>query len=352
MKTKLVIALLLAFVLPTAALAERPEGQQNQQRRHHQRGILYTYAGTLAAAPSATGLTVDIERGNRPALKSLIGQSAQQTFTYDESTEFLLWSHGIPTVVDASALHAGDWVRVNVRASHDATLADITAKPAAIVGDHVTEPQRPDKPLFLFRGKLTAVGASSVTVNVTGGNKHALRLMIGQPAEQTFAFDADTIILLWQGKVPTVIGPSAAEGRRPLRRARPRRQGLDPRRGRGHRGRTPRGPRAAREARRAVARAVPDRGAPRSRSGAHRLTRGTPEYASRLAETGSGALAWRLLSRKRTPSKQEGGADETSRPGTCRARRRRRRDRRSGYVVVQAQHPSWWGRSGPGSRSP
>ena len=41
-----------------------------------------------------------------------------------------------------------------------------------------------------------------------GGNQHALRLMIGQPAEQTFAFDADTIILLWQGKVPTVIGPS------------------------------------------------------------------------------------------------------------------------------------------------
>ena len=84
-------------MLPAAALADRPERQQSQ-RQHHQRGILYTYAGTLAAAPSATGLTVDVERGNRPALKSLIGQSAQQTFTYDESTEFLLWSHGIPTV--------------------------------------------------------------------------------------------------------------------------------------------------------------------------------------------------------------------------------------------------------------
>jgi hypothetical protein len=69
----------------------------------------------------------------------------------------------------------------------------------------VTEPQRPNKPLFLFRGKLTAVGASSVTVDVSGGNKHALRLMIGQPAGQTFAFDSDTIVLLWQGKVPTMI---------------------------------------------------------------------------------------------------------------------------------------------------
>jgi hypothetical protein len=79
------------------------------------------------------------------------------------------------------------------------------------VGDHVTEPERPDQPLFLFRGKLTSVGSSSVTVEVKGGNKRALRLMVGQPAEQTFAFDADTIVLLWQGRVPTVIGASQLE---------------------------------------------------------------------------------------------------------------------------------------------
>ena len=45
-------------------------------------------------------------------------------------------------------------------------------------------------------------------MHVAGGNRHALRLMIGQSAAQTFAFDADTIVLLWQGKVPTVISPS------------------------------------------------------------------------------------------------------------------------------------------------
>jgi hypothetical protein len=209
MKTKLLmIAALLACLVPAVATAAGPGGKADRGRGHHPRGILYTYAGTLAAAPSATGLTVDIENGNRPALHSLLGQPAQQTFAYDEHTEFLLWSHGIPAVVTAAALHAGDWVRVNVRAPRGASLADITSKPAAIVGDHVTEPERPDKPLFLFRGKLTAVGASSVTVNVTGGNKHALRLMIGQPAEQSFAFGADTITLLWQGKVPTVITPA------------------------------------------------------------------------------------------------------------------------------------------------
>ena len=45
-------------------------------------------------------------------------------------------------------------------------------------------------------------------MDVAGGNRNALRLMVGQPASQTFAFDADTIVLLWQGKVPTVIFPS------------------------------------------------------------------------------------------------------------------------------------------------
>jgi hypothetical protein len=35
--------------------------------------------------------------------------------------------------------------------------------------------------------------------------------MIGQPASQTFAFDSNTIVLHWQGKVPTVIGASQLE---------------------------------------------------------------------------------------------------------------------------------------------
>jgi len=201
MKLKLAITLLLACLLPAAAFAAQPD-------RHHHRGILYTYAGTLAAVPSATSVTVDIDNGNRPALKSLIGQSAEQTFAYDSSTEFLLWQHGIPTVVAASSLQPGDWVNVNVRARPNSSLADIEATSPGVVGDRVHEPQQANRPLYLFRGTLTAVGASSVTLDVKGGNKHALRLMVGQPAAQSFAFDSDTIMLLWQGKVPTVIGPS------------------------------------------------------------------------------------------------------------------------------------------------
>jgi hypothetical protein len=200
MKTKLLLAALLASVLPATAAAAHPAGKH--------RGVVHTYVGKLAAAPTATSLTLDVERGNRPALRSLLGQSTQQTFAYDATTEFLLWSRGIPTVVQPSTLHAGDWVRVNVRAPYDAPLATIETTAPGIVGDHVTEPQPPGKPLFLFRGTLAAVGTSTVTVNVAGGNARALRLLLGQPAQQSFTFGSDTIVLLWQGKVPTVISPS------------------------------------------------------------------------------------------------------------------------------------------------
>src|SRR5262249_31517917 len=116
--------------------------------------------------------------------------------------------HGIPTVVAASALQAGDWGNVNVRAPRNASLAEIEATPPGIGGDHVNEPQRPNRPLYLFRRPPTAGGASPRSGNLGGGDQHARRLLLGQPAAQTFAFDGDTIILLWQGKVPTVIGPS------------------------------------------------------------------------------------------------------------------------------------------------
>jgi hypothetical protein len=97
---------------------------------------------------------------------------------------------------------------VHVRAPYDATLAQIEAKPAGVVGDRGPNPERPDKPLYLFRGKLTAVGESSVSLDVAGGDKRALRLMIGQQAGQTFRTNGTTIYLMWQGRVPTVIAAS------------------------------------------------------------------------------------------------------------------------------------------------
>ena len=168
----------------------------------------FTFQGQLTATPANGGVSITVQGGNKAALRAMLGQPVTQTFKYDATTEFLKWSKGIPTVVQAGDLAAGDYVNVNVRAARSSDLAAIEQQPAGIVGDHGTTIDKPDKPLYLFRGTLASVGSSSVTVHVTGGDRRALRLLIGNSNDQTFAFSDTTIFLLWQGKVPTVIDAS------------------------------------------------------------------------------------------------------------------------------------------------
>jgi hypothetical protein len=171
----------------------------------------YIFRGYLLATPpaNATSISISVEGGNRIALKKMLGASVNQTFTVGTGTEFLKWSKGVPTVVHSNDLTAGDWIVVHVRAPWEATLSQIEARPAGIVADRAVKPNPPDKPLYLFRGRLAAAaGTSTVTVNVRGGNHRALRLLIGQSLQQSFTYGPETIFLLWQGKVPTVISPA------------------------------------------------------------------------------------------------------------------------------------------------
>jgi hypothetical protein len=171
----------------------------------------YIFRGHLLATPpaNATSISLTVEGGNRIALKKMLGSSVDQTFAVGTGTEFLKWSHGVPTVVRANDLSAGDWVVVNVRAPHDATLTQIESRPAGIVSDRGAKPNPPRRPLFLFRGRVAApAGTSTVTVDVRGGNRRALRLLLGTARQQSFTYGPETIFLLWQGKVPTVISPT------------------------------------------------------------------------------------------------------------------------------------------------
>jgi hypothetical protein len=172
---------------------------------------LFRYSGQLVATPggSATEVSVSVETGNKRALRSLLGHSQVQNFAVDSSTEFLQWSNGVPQVVSVDQLKAGDWVNVNVRSQANASLDDIEATAAGIVGDRGTTPDFANLPLFQFNG--TYAGSSSagtINVHVTGGSRNALRAMIGQSADQTFTIGDGTIYLLWTGKVPTVIDAS------------------------------------------------------------------------------------------------------------------------------------------------
>ena len=199
MRTRMLItAVAAALIACGAAFADNGKAK-----------IRYSFLGQLTATPSNGGVSIDVEGGNRQALRAMLGAPVTQTFAYGSTTEFLEWSNGVPTVVQPSALAAGDFVWVHVRAPRGSSLSEIEQTAAGLVGDHGPQLFRPDKPLYLFRGTLTSVGTTgAVTVNVTGGNARAMRLLIGQSQSQSFATDAGTIFLLWQGKVPTVIDAS------------------------------------------------------------------------------------------------------------------------------------------------
>jgi hypothetical protein len=170
--------------------------------------VRYSFLGQLTTTPANGGVSINVEGGNKLALRAMLGQPVTQTFAFGATTEFLKWANGIPTVVQAGDLVAGDWVWIHVRAPRQASLAEIEQQQAGIVGDHGPQLFKPDKPLYLFRGTLSAVGSSTVTVHVTGGNHRALRLLVGASSDQMFTFAPETIFLLWQGKVPSVIDPS------------------------------------------------------------------------------------------------------------------------------------------------
>ena len=203
MRTKLfLLSLAAALLCVSAATAGNKPGQGNKGKTR------YSFLGQLTSTPSNGGVSINVDGGNKVALRAMLGQPITQTFKYDTTTEFLKWSKGIPTVVQAGDLAAGDWVWVHVRAPRNSDLATIEGNAAGIVGDHGTQLFKPSMPLYLFRGTLTSVGANSVNVHVTGGNRLGLRLLIGASNDQSFATGDDTIFLLWQGKVPSVIDAS------------------------------------------------------------------------------------------------------------------------------------------------
>ena len=196
-KISIAIAVMLAaLVATTAAFASGTHGN-----------TLYRYIGQVTGKAGAS-VTVAVQNGNRPALRSLLGQSQEQTFTTGDKTVFLHWAGGVPSVTGLDAVAVGDYVTVNVRAGRDAGLDLIKAKPAASVADRGPTVHHPAKPLYLFRGTFVAAAGGKVTIDVKGGNRPALRLMIGQLAQQTFSTGPETVFLHWAHRIPDVIDAS------------------------------------------------------------------------------------------------------------------------------------------------
>jgi len=200
MKHRLLLTLALAALACASVAATASAGPG--------RGQLFQYRGEVVAA-AAGSLQVTVEGGNRPALRTMLGQPQNQTFTLGTTSEILIWHKGIPAVGAYTDLKTGDWVQVNVRAKAGSTLTDVEATAAGIVGDHGAAPGKAGKPLWLYVGTVDGPQTGGhIQLHVKGGNARALRTLLGQSSDQTFTYDDNTIFLLWQGKVPTVIAAS------------------------------------------------------------------------------------------------------------------------------------------------
>ena len=140
--------------------------------------------------------------------RSSIGQSDDRNFAVDSNTQFLRWTHGVPTVVPESNLLAGDRVTVRIRADRSSSLSQVESTPARQVADQGPSGRFPRQPLWLFIGTLNGPASGGhVSLHITNGNLRALRGMLGQPLNETFSYDAHTVFVLWQGRVPTLISP-------------------------------------------------------------------------------------------------------------------------------------------------
>jgi hypothetical protein len=176
-----------------------------------QANVLYEFRGELIADPpsGASALIVDVAGGNRRALRLMVGQSSGQSFAVGPNTQYLRWAHGVPTVVSLDNLAEGDQLTLRIRAPRGSSLAQVEATPAAVVSDRGPNPGRPVKPLWLFKGTLNAPASGGrLNIHVLDGNYRALKAMLGQSQDQSFAYGRRTIFIRWQGRVPTLISPS------------------------------------------------------------------------------------------------------------------------------------------------
>jgi hypothetical protein len=97
---------------------------------------LWLFQGTLNA-PAADGhFSVHVLDGNHRALKAMLGQAQDQSFSYGRRTVFIKWVGRVPELISPSQLTVGDRISVRIRARGNSSLGQVEATPANHVGEH------------------------------------------------------------------------------------------------------------------------------------------------------------------------------------------------------------------------
>ena len=178
--------------------------------------VEYVFAGTLAAEPGSApaSVSLNVTGGDNQALRALIGATGPQTFAVDANTSYIAWTaaaRGNTALVTTPAqMHAGDKVRLRVRAPRRAPLSAIEATPAKLVADLATA-QKVEGRLYVWGGRTVAIdpAGQTITVKIHWGNRRGLKSLLGNPATQTFHYDAATQFVSWKKYVPSNVAPAA-----------------------------------------------------------------------------------------------------------------------------------------------
>jgi hypothetical protein len=185
----------------------------------HVRGVPYEFRGAAVVAPGtgATQIQVQVDGGNRLALKALLGAAQPTTFKTDGHTRWIAVNGNRPELGSSDTVLAGDLVRVVIRAPFHTPLAALLAMPAASVTD-LSARTRPAGRMFLFGATAAAIDTTNhtITVDVNFGNWRGLFAMLGQPVHQTFTYDANTVFLKWRHGVPIGVDPTVIHTGDPL----------------------------------------------------------------------------------------------------------------------------------------
>ncbi len=115
---------------PAWRVADSGPGGRNPRRP------LWLFIGTLNAPAASGHFALHIGNGNLLALRKMLGEPLDQTFTYDSRTIFVLWQNGVPSVIQPGQLVVGDRISVRIRAPRGFSLGQAEAVPANHVGDH------------------------------------------------------------------------------------------------------------------------------------------------------------------------------------------------------------------------
>jgi hypothetical protein len=198
MKTAAAALALCAAIGVPAAGASKPKhpGNSNPPASQPAKGqVTYIFRGVVAAAPSATGtsLQVQLNSGNKAATLKL-GTSAGSTSTVPlaATTQVMLWSaeNKPAPATSMTQVQVGDPVALTIMGAKDATLAQLVATVPTRVDDYLLS-SRPHGRLFLFMGTTASVDLvnHTITLNITKTNWRAGYALRGASTTETFKFD-------------------------------------------------------------------------------------------------------------------------------------------------------------------